>query len=141
MVNYVIGEVSGLDATFGALADPTRRAILARLALGEATVTELASPFNVSLPAISRHLRVLEQSGLMVRRKAGRVHHCRLAPRPLQSATEWLTYYQRFWDGQFDSLAAFLASDVPAGDGTGTADATGATSPTGSTDNAEEHAS
>jgi DNA-binding transcriptional ArsR family regulator len=118
MVNYLAREAGGLDATFGALADPTRRAILARLALGEATVTELASPFNVSLPAISKHLRVLERAGLMARRKDGRIHHCRLAPGPLQNATEWLAFYRRFWDGQLDSLAAYLASDAQSNDTT-----------------------
>src|SRR5688500_8107074 len=98
-----------LDSTFAALADPTRRAILARLALGEATVGELAQPFAVSLPAISKHLRVLETAGLMAREKDGRIHRCRLVAAPLHAAADWLLFYHRFWDGSFDSLAAYLS--------------------------------
>ena len=97
-----------LDATFGALADPTRRAIIARLAAGEATVSELASPFQVSLPAISKHLRVLEDAGLLARQKIGRTHRCRLNAAPLRDATAWLMRYRQFWEDQFDALAAFL---------------------------------
>ena len=100
-----------LDSTFSALADPTRRAILARLALGEATVGELAQPFAVSLPAISKHLRVLEDAGLMARHKEGRIHRCRLVATPLHAAADWLLFYQRFWEGTFDSLADYLAQD------------------------------
>jgi len=106
MVNYS----PRLSATFSALADPTRRAILARLAKGEATVTELATPFTITLPAISRHLRILEGAGLLERRKQGRVHHCRLAPHSLQEASDWLTFYQRFWDSRLDALADYLAT-------------------------------
>jgi DNA-binding transcriptional ArsR family regulator len=105
MVNY---STASLDSTFAALADPTRRAILARLAQGEATVTELAAPFQVSLPAISKHLRVLEQAGLLAREKEGRMHRCRLVAQPMQHAATWLTNYQQFWAGQFDSLANYL---------------------------------
>ena len=104
-----------LDATFSALADPTRRAILARLALGEATAGELASPFAVSLPAISKHLRVLEDAGLMARYKDGRHHRCRLVAAPLHAAADWLLSYQRFWEGTFDSLADYLARETDAG--------------------------
>lgn len=111
MVNYAPPM---LDATFSALADPTRRAILSRLALGGATVTELARPFDVSLPAISKHLRVLEDAGLMARERRGRTHHCRLVAAPLRAASDWLLFYQRFWEGSFDSLAEFLASDSDA---------------------------
>ena len=100
-----------LDATFSALSDPTRRAILARLAMSEATVGELAKPFDVSLPAISKHLRVLEGAGLMTRQREGRIHRCRLVAAPLHAAAEWLLFYQRFWEGSFDSLADFLARD------------------------------
>ena len=103
MVNY-----AALDSVFSALSDPTRRAILERLAAGEASVTELAEPFDMSLPAISRHLRVLESAGLVVREKEGRVHHLRLRPEPLRNAAEWLAYYRQFWDEQFDSLAHYL---------------------------------
>ena len=99
-----------LDAVFSALADPTRRAILERLAEGEASVTELAEPFaaDMTLPAISRHLRVLETAGLIARARQGRVHRLRLRPAPLKDAAEWLAYYRQFWDEQFDSLAQYL---------------------------------
>ncbi len=103
MVNY-----SSLDRTFAALADPTRRAILSRLALGEANVSELAEPFSISLPAISKHLRVLEEAGLLERRKEGRTHHCQLRPEPLGEAAEWIEEARRFWDDRLDALAQFL---------------------------------
>jgi DNA-binding transcriptional ArsR family regulator len=103
-----------LDSTFGALADPTRRAILARLAQGPATVSELAAPFAVSLPAVSKHLRVLESAGLLRRRIAGRVHHCRLVPQPMKDAAAWMETYRAFWETQFDALAKYLEStNVP----------------------------
>jgi DNA-binding transcriptional ArsR family regulator len=105
MVNYSSGL---LDATFGALADPTRRAILARLARGEAMVTELAEPFAMSLPAISKHLRVLESAGLLQREIDGRVHRCRLAVEPMKDAAGWIEQYRAFWETQFDALAKYL---------------------------------
>ncbi len=105
MVKYNEHE---LDLAFAALADPTRRAILARLAEGEASVGELASPFDVSLPAISKHLRVLEAAGLLIRRREGRVHRCSLDPGRMRMASDWIQQYRRFWDGQFDRLASFL---------------------------------
>ena len=112
IVNQVINySAPVLDRTFAALSDPTRRAILNRLARGESTVTELAAPFSISLPAISRHLRVLEQAGLLSRRKAGRIHFCSLAAAPLHDATEWLTSYQRFWETRFDALASYLVEE------------------------------
>lgn len=97
-----------LDATFAALADPTRRAILARLATGEASVTELARPFAMSQPAISKHLRVLERAGLISRRRAAQRRPRRLEPRPLAEATAWLEHYRRFWEGNFQRLDALL---------------------------------
>jgi DNA-binding transcriptional ArsR family regulator len=97
-----------LNDTFAALADPTRRAILARLANGEATVTELAKPFAISLPAISKHLKVLERAGLIVRSRAGQWRPCRLEPAPLEDAAEWLEGYRQFWEGSFDRLADHL---------------------------------
>lgn len=97
-----------LDATFAALADPTRRAILARLARGEPSVTELAEPFEVTLPAISKHLRVLERAGLIIRQKKGRVHHFRLVARPMKDAAEWVASYRRFWEEQLDALTEYL---------------------------------
>lgn len=106
MVNY---QSQRLDSTFAALADPTRRAILSRLARkGEASVTELARPFNMSLPAISKHLRVLEESGLIKRQIDGRVHHVRLNAKPMKAATRWMEYYSRFWEHQLTALAAYL---------------------------------
>ena len=101
-----------LDRTFGALSDPTRRAILARLAAGEATVGELAAPFDISLPAISRHLRVLEAAALIEREREGRRQRCRLAPRALADAHGWLEHYRRFWSGAFDRLEAHLKREA-----------------------------
>jgi DNA-binding transcriptional ArsR family regulator len=97
-----------LDATFAALADPTRRAILARLAQGEATVMELAEPFAMTQPAISKHLKVLERAGLVSRRREAQRRPCRLEAQPLRDATEWLAGYQRFWAGSFERLDGLL---------------------------------
>ncbi|MEZ4672144.1 MAG: metalloregulator ArsR/SmtB family transcription factor [Anaerolineae bacterium] len=113
MVNYLSPP---LDAIFSALSDSTRRAILQRLARGEATVSEVAEPFDMSLPAISKHLRILEDVGLIVRQKEGRLHHLSLSAAPMKNATEWLEYYRQFWDEQFDSLADFLATDTTEGE-------------------------
>lgn len=93
-----------LSITFAALADPTRRAILARLADGEASVTELAEPFEMSLPAISKHLKVLERAGLIVRGRSAQWRPCRLDARPLEGATGWLERYRRYWEESFDRL-------------------------------------
>ena len=98
-----------LDATFAALADPTRRAILARLASGEASVNELAEPFDISQPAISKHLRVLERAGLISRRRDAQRRPCRLEARPLAEADEWLERYRQFWEASFDRLDSLLA--------------------------------
>jgi len=97
-----------LDSTFAALADPTRRAILARLADGEATVGELAEPFAISLPAVSRHLKVLERAGLIIRGRTAQYRPCRLQPRPLGEAAEWLEDYRLLWEGSFDRLEDHL---------------------------------
>ena len=99
-----------LDATFAALADPTRRAILARLAAGEASVGELAEPFDMSLPAVSKHLKVLEQAGLMERRRDGRSFICRMEAAPLDDAREWIERQRAFWEGSLDQLANYLAA-------------------------------
>ncbi|MBV9551315.1 MAG: helix-turn-helix transcriptional regulator [Alphaproteobacteria bacterium] len=104
-----------LTNTFGALADPTRRAILARLAFGEASVTELAEPFAMSLPAVSKHLKVLEHAGLIKRGRAAQWRPCRLAPQPLKEASEWLEDYRRFWDESLDNLAEYLRKMQPKG--------------------------
>ena len=97
-----------LDATFAALADPTRRAILARLAHGEATVTELAAPFRMSQPAISKHLKVLERAGLVARGRDAQRRPCRLRARPLRAATAWLEDYRQFWEEQYERLDSLL---------------------------------
>lgn len=98
----------GLDATFAALADPTRRAILARLAVGEASVVELAEPFEMSQPAISKHLKVLERAGLISRGRDAQRRPCRLVSGPLAEAAEWLIGYREFWDLSFERLDAVL---------------------------------
>jgi len=97
-----------LSTTFAALADPTRRAILARLAAGAAAVTELAAPFAMSLPAISKHLKVLERAGLIARGREAQWRPCRLAAGPLKDAAEWLAHYRRFWEQSFDRLDDYL---------------------------------
>ncbi|MGA2476476.1 MAG: metalloregulator ArsR/SmtB family transcription factor [Terriglobia bacterium] len=106
MVKYSGPE---LDATFAALSDATRRGILARLAQGEASVSDLAAPYEISLPGVSKHLRVLERAKLMARRKDGRVNRCRLVAEPMKDAAEWIEHYRQFWEQQFDALARFLA--------------------------------
>ena len=98
----------GLDATFAALADPTRRAILARLALGEASVMELAEPFAMSQPAISKHLKVLERAGLISRSRDAQRRPCRLEAGPLAEATQWLERYRQYWETSFQRLDALL---------------------------------
>lgn len=97
-----------LDTVFFALSDPTRRAILEQLAHGEASGTELARPFSISVPAISKHLRVLEHAHLILHRKDGRTHRFRLAARPMQEAATWLEHYRQLWEEQFDSLDTYL---------------------------------
>ncbi len=98
----------GLSVVFAALADPTRREILARLANGEATVTELAEPFPISLPAISRHLKVLEHAGLISRSRSGQRRSSSLVAAPLKEATDWMERYRIFWEASFDRLDAHL---------------------------------
>ena len=100
--------VDQLDATFAALADPTRRAIIARLASGEATVTELADPFAISQPAVSKHLTVLERAGLVSRRRDAQRRPCRLEPMPLKAATDWLQNYRDYWEDSYQRLDAVL---------------------------------
>src|SRR5256884_3015362 len=98
-----------LSATLSALADPTRRAILARLLQGEATVNELAKPFDISLPAVSRHLKVLEGAGLISRGREAQWRPCRLEPRALKAVDNWLSRYRRFWTESFDKMDLYLA--------------------------------
>lgn len=97
-----------LSATLSALADPTRRAILARLASGEASVTELAEPFDMSMPAISKHLKVLERAGLIARGREAQWRPCRLEAAPLKDIADWLEHYRRFWEQSFDRLEEYL---------------------------------
>lgn len=101
-------NIQSLDVTFAALADPTRRAILSRLAAGEASVTELAEPFAMTQPAISKHLKVLERAGLISRGRDAQRRPRRLQARPLAAATEWLEGYRQFWEGSFQRLDALL---------------------------------
>jgi DNA-binding transcriptional ArsR family regulator len=105
-----------LSATFSALADPTRRAILARLALGETSVGELAQPFAISGPAITKHLKVLERAGLISRGRAAQQRPARLEPEALKAASDWLAEYRRFWEGQFDRLDLYLRQIQEKGD-------------------------
>jgi DNA-binding transcriptional ArsR family regulator len=97
-----------LDAAFAALADPTRRAILARLAFGEASVTDLARPFAMTMPAVSKHLKVLERAGLIARSRTAQWRPCRIEPGALKEVDEWLEHYRRFYDESFDRLDAYL---------------------------------
>jgi DNA-binding transcriptional ArsR family regulator len=105
---YTMSPSERLDATFAALADPTRRAILARLASGEASVTELAKPFAMTQPAISKHLKVLERAGLVSRGRNAQRRPCRIEGRPLADASIWLEDYRRIWEGNFQRLDAML---------------------------------
>jgi DNA-binding transcriptional ArsR family regulator len=104
----VIRSTQQLDATFAALADPTRRAILARLAKGDASVNELAEPFDMSQPAISKHLRVLERAGLITRGRDAQRRPCRLEAKPLEVASEWIERYREFWEASFSRLDSLL---------------------------------
>jgi DNA-binding transcriptional ArsR family regulator len=106
-------RTSDLDAVFAALADPTRRAILARLARGEAVVGDLAEPFAISLPAVSRHLRVLQRARLIERRVDAQWRVCRLNPEPLRDAAQWMDRYRRFWEERLNDLAALLEKPKP----------------------------
>jgi len=99
-----------LDAVFSALADPTRRAIVVRLSEGEASVSELAAPFDVSLPAVTKHLAVLERAGLLEHHKQGRIRRCRLVAAPMKVADDWLSTYRVFWERRLDSLADHFKS-------------------------------
>ena len=110
MVKY---QTDPLSEVFSALADPTRRAILARLALGETTVGDLAEPFEMSLPAVSKHLSVLEAAGLIEREKQGRLRRCHLNAAAMKDASDWISRYSEFWEARFDSLARYLERTLP----------------------------
>jgi DNA-binding transcriptional ArsR family regulator len=109
LVNHMVNSrTASLDETFFALSDPTRREMVARLATGDMTVSELAQPFDISPPAISKHLRVLERAGLLRCDRVGRVRRCRLEAPALREAADWVDEYRRFWDDRLDRLAAYL---------------------------------
>ena len=110
MVKYNYQE---LNTIFSALANPTRREILMRLAQSDRPVTELAARFDMSLPAVSKHLRVLEKAGLMVQSKDGRIRQCHLMAGPLKDAAEWIEHYRGFWEGRFSALAQYLERAQP----------------------------
>jgi len=116
MVEY---QNSQLNEVFGALADPTRRAILARLTKGDALVTEIAEPFEISLAAVSKHVRVLERAGLVNRTVVGREHRCALNPRPLRAAADWVEHYRVFWETRLDALEQFIITKRRRARGTG----------------------
>jgi len=105
MVNY---STQSLDSIFSALSDPTRREILSILAREESTVSDIARPFKMSLPAVSKHLKVLERAGLIDRHKDGRIHRCRLEAEPLKEASSWITQYEHFWEEQLNALTDYL---------------------------------
>jgi DNA-binding transcriptional ArsR family regulator len=105
---FILMSPDRLSITFSALADPTRRAILARLVSGESSVTELAEPFEMSLPAVSKHLKVLEHAGLITRGREAQWRPCRLEAGPLKDAADWLEHYRRFWERSFDRLEDYL---------------------------------
>ncbi|MEP1932882.1 MAG: metalloregulator ArsR/SmtB family transcription factor [Roseibium sp.] len=106
-----VHEMPHLDSTFSALSDSTRRAIVARLADGEATLSDLAEPFEMSLTAVSKHMRVLSDAGLVDIEKRGRTKHCRLRGAPIKEAVDWLSKYEAFWIDRFDALARHLAKE------------------------------
>jgi DNA-binding transcriptional ArsR family regulator len=110
MVKY---SATTLNRTFAALADPTRRQILQSLARGDRCVTDLARPHAMSLPAISKHLRVLERAGLLRRRRYGRIHEMKLEVKPLKKAAQWVEEYRKFWEGSLDRLADYLEKTKP----------------------------
>jgi DNA-binding transcriptional ArsR family regulator len=112
MVNHQAFHQVRLDAVFGALSDRTRRALLASLSTGPSTVGELAAPFPMSLAAVSKHLKVLENAGLVKRTIEGRVHHCRLDARPLSDGFEWIRHYERWWNERLDVLEGLLEDEI-----------------------------
>jgi DNA-binding transcriptional ArsR family regulator len=109
----MVNNARSLDLTFGALSDPTRRAILASLMLGQASISELAKPHRMSLPAVMKHIQVLQDAGLVSQKKTGRTRHCRLAAKPLEDAEQWISQYRAFWEGTLRSLERYLAESGP----------------------------
>jgi DNA-binding transcriptional ArsR family regulator len=113
MVNY---HENLMDAVFVALADPTRRGMIARLSKGPASIGELGRPYDVSKPAITKHVKILERAGLISRKKDGRIHRCRLNPKPMEEAEEWIEKHRKFWQGSLGKLARYLERTKPAGE-------------------------
>ena len=113
LFNYMVSSSDRLDSTLAALADPTRRAILARLVAGETSVTELAKPFSMSLPAVSKHLKVLERAGLIARGRAAQWRPCRLDAAPMREVAELIDSYRHFWDASFERLDDYLTEIQP----------------------------
>lgn len=112
---YFGGDSERLNATFGALADPTRRSILEHLAEGDRTISELAAGYDMSLPAVSKHIRVLERAGLAEIERDGRVRRCTLVAEPMRGAAEWITRYRAYWEASFDRLARYLDETLDGG--------------------------
>lgn len=108
MVNYIEAQ---LDTVFSALSDPTRREMIARLTRGDMSVADLAEPFKISKPAVTKHLKKLERAGLIRRHIEGRTHRCELVAEPLSEVSHWLQFYERYWNAKFDQLDAYLSSD------------------------------
>ena len=106
--NYISHDSAQLNLIFSALSDPTRRAMLLKLADKEQSITSLSAPFDISKSAVTKHIKVLEKAGLLKRTIDGRVHHCRLAVDPLNAASDWMAFYQKFWDTKLDSLNNYL---------------------------------
>lgn len=117
MLNMIASADDQLSETFSALADPTRRAILARLTISDLSVGELASPFPISLPAVSRHLKVLERAGLIERKTEAQWRRCQLTPEPLAQVADWIEHYRGFWEARFDALESFLKTELSQGTG------------------------
>lgn len=107
-----------MDAVFTALADPTRRRMIARLSRGSATIGELGRPFSITKPAVTKHIKLLERAGLVRRRKHGRIHRCTLETKPMQQAQDWIERYRKFWQQSLDGLARFLDETKPEGEDT-----------------------
>lgn len=111
IVNHMVNDSTALDYTFIALSNPVRRNMIARLMQGWATVGDLAEPFDISAPAVTKHLRILARAGLITRKKRGRKVYIHLVVDPMRDATEWLSFYKGFWNRQFESLADFLSQE------------------------------
>ncbi len=104
-----------MDAVFAALADTTRRGMISRLSIGPATIGELGRPYNITKPAVTKHVKILERAGLIQRQRSGRIHRCTLQPKPMKQARDWIEHHQRFWKGSLDALADYV--EITSGNG------------------------